>query len=239
MKEFDGLYEFTGKGMELFLHIFQGRLSASSMDLTDRNVARRIPKTKAISISEFASAKEMAAFVLDALSDISVFDVLPCSGLWGWLTFVLRDQLFKCDRKGNRKVGEVHRWYPSDANDWRKGQRHMVRMPVLLLDSLGDIADHLLCRKLSILPEIREQLTSQKDMLVESFQCVARTLYFDEKRGDLKRGAGGKGGGSPRRLAKVRRQLDVTWDLEELSEETIMEKLPREFDRFKPKRFVR
>lgn len=36
------------------------------------------------------------------------------------------------------------------------------------------------------------------------------------------------------RLAKVRQQLDVTWDLEDLDTARIIERLPGEFSRFKP-----
>ena len=69
-------------------------------------------------------------------------------------------------------------------------------------------------------------------MFTPSFQKLARTLYFDDAKGRLKRGAGGKDGGSPRRLAKVRQQLDVTWDLDDLGFERVLRALPAEFDRF-------
>ena len=48
----------------------------------------------------------------------------------------------------------------------------------------------------SLLPGVREQLTSQQDMFVPSFQAVARALYFDEEQQKLKRGSGSKGAGS-------------------------------------------
>jgi hypothetical protein len=70
-------------------------------------------------------------------------------------------------------------------------------------------------------------------MFNPAFQQAARTLYFDDSTGALKRGAGGKSGGTPRRLAKVRQQLDVTWDLEELDPSNIIATLPAEFSRFK------
>ena len=133
-----------------------------------------------------------------------------------------------------RRIGERHRWYPGDPNDWRKAQRHLVRMPVLLLDSFGPDADHLLCGKPSVHSEIREQLTSQQDMFNRTFQRVARALYFDDCAGGLKRGAGGSGAGSPRRLAKVRQQLTVTWELDDLEWTEVLAKLPPEFDRFRP-----
>jgi hypothetical protein len=106
-------------------------------------------------------------------------------------------------------------------------------MPALLLFSLGKNADHLLAGPPSVLPEIREQLTSQQDMFVQSFQAVARALYFDEQLQKLKRGSGSKGAGSPRRLAIVRKQLDVTWDLYEVPSERLVGMLPRDFDRFR------
>ncbi len=145
----------------------------------------------------------------------------------------MRDQLFKKAGDGSWQVGEIHRWYPSNANDWQKGQRHLVRMPVLLLKSFGQDADHLLCGHPSVLSEIREQLTSQHGMFNPAFQKVARTLYFDDEVGKLKRGTGGKGAGTPRRLAQVRKQLDVTWDLEGLDPSRIIAILPKEFSRFK------
>ena len=70
-------------------------------------------------------------------------------------------------------------------------------------------------------------------MFSKTFQHVARSLYFDDVNGKLKRGAGGKGPGSPRRLAKVRQQLNVTWEVEDLDYETIIGMLPDEFERFK------
>lgn len=105
-------------------------------------------------------------------------------------------------------------------------------MPVLLLSSLGRNADHLLCGDPSVPGEVREQLTSQQDMFHPVFQEVARTLYFDEGTGKLRRSSGGKGAGSSRRLARVRQQLDVTWDLFALTAPELLTKLPAEFDGF-------
>lgn len=233
MTFFNALYEFTETGLDAYNRVFTGQLDAAAIDLKDSDLVSRIAGTDGIKIAEFDTTKKMAMAVLDGLGSADLYELLPRTGLWAWLTFVLRDQLFKHDKTGNWKVGEIHRWYPSDPNDWQKGQRHLVRMPVLLAHTLGDDADHLLCGAPSVLPEIREQLTSQQDMFNDAFQQVARALYFDDSKGRLKRGAGGKTGGTPRRLAKVRQQLDVTWDLEDLQVEKIIARLPAEFERFK------
>lgn len=233
MDRYDSLYEFTKPGMEVYRKAMLGELPEDAFDLSDPYYVSRVERTGQFLPAEYSTAKEMAAAILSSIGEMKLFDLLPSVGLWAWLTFILRDQLFKYDADGRRKVGETHRWDPSDPNDWQKGQRHLVRMPVQLLDFFGNDADHLLCGHPSVLPEIREQLTSQQDMFSETFQRVARSLYFDDVGGKLKRGAGGKGPGSPRRLAKVRQQFDVTWELEDLDHERILEMLPSEFERFK------
>lgn len=237
MSTYPFLYEFNAAGLDAFEKVFTGQMDDSAIDPVNPALASRIEGTKPFTPAEFPTAKAMAGAVLASLGSANLFDLLPNAGMWAWLTFVMRGQLFRKDGEGTWKVGEIHRWYPSNPNDWQKGQRHLVRMPVLLLKSLGDAADHLLCSAPSVLPEIREQLTSQQDMFNPSFQQVARALYFNDDAGTLKRGAGGKSGGTPRRLAKVRQQLDVTWDLEDLDPMKIIQTLPAEFSRFKPEPF--
>ena len=226
------LQEFNCTGLDVFKSVFQGKSDESSLDPTDPRLVLRVDGTCEFTPSDYASTKEMAQSVLTAIGTVNLSKLLSRTGLWAWLTFVMRNQLFSKTIDGKWRVGEMHRWYPSDPNDWRKGQRHLVRMPVLLLHLLNDDANHLLCSKPSVLPDIREQLTSQQDMFNRPFQKVARTLYFDEVKGTLRRGAGGKGAGSPRRLAKVRQQLDVTWDLEDIEPRRIIGMLPTEFARF-------
>ena len=234
MKIFSGLREFSEGGLNAFECVFSGQMPDLQIDPTDPKLTSDLTGSWNFALTKFNTTKDMARAVLAAISVLNFNELLHRKGLWAWLTFVMRDQLFVRNKAdGSWRVGEMHRWYPSNPNDWQKGQRHLVRMPVLLLHSLGNHADHLLCNKPSVLPEIREQLTSQQDMFNYSFQGAARRLYFDNVAGNLKRGAGGKGAGSPRRLAAVRRQLDVTWDLEDLTEEEIINLLPREFDRFR------
>lgn len=234
MKTFSTLYEFNGAGLEMFKKVFEGQIEAAVLNPESPDMVDQVEGTKEFTIGEYRTAKDMAESVLVAIGKTDISKLVGNTGLWAWLTFVLRDQLFKKTRGGFWKMGDVHRWYPSNLNDWQQSQRHLVRMPVLLLNSLDQDADHLLCEHPSILPEIREQLTSHQDMCNKDFQKVARMLYYDDVRGTLKRGAGGKGLGSPRRLAQVRQQLDVTWDLEHLKPRQILEMLPEEFEKFNP-----
>ena len=63
---------------------------------------------------------------------------------------------------------------------------------------------------------------------------VATELYYDRATGSPKRGASSKNRGSARRLAEVTDQFDVTWDLFAVPWQSLLAKLPAEFDRFRP-----
>ena len=137
MTTYSGLYEFNSIGLDAFQKVFSGKLDDSVVDPTDASIVSLVRGTGSFTPSDFATSKDMAEAVISALGNGSIFELLPKTGLWAWLTFIMRDQLFKKASDGTWQVGESHRWYPSNANDWQKGQRHLVRMPVLLLGSLG------------------------------------------------------------------------------------------------------
>jgi hypothetical protein len=230
---YSSLFELTDEGMRVFRQVFEGTRDESDLNPTDPSLAQRIQGTRPLDVSDWATSKDMAQAIVGACGSVSIADLLRRQGLWAWLAFILRDQVYPRLRTGERKLGEVHRWMPASVNDYQKGQRHLVRMPVLLLSSFGKDADHLLCGAPSVPGELREQLTSQQDMFHLTVQATARLLYFDESTGKLRRGSGDKRRGGSRRFAQVRKQLDVTWDLFALTPEEFLEKLPAEFDRFK------
>jgi hypothetical protein len=58
---------------------------------------------------------------------------------------------------------------------------------------------------------------------------TARRLYTDPRTGRLRRGAGAKGKGSPRRLALIANQLALTYDIQHMSADQLIKLLPREF----------
>lgn len=233
MTTYHALYEFTSAGMSLFQDAMEGRLNDTSLEPTDSRLATRIAGTASLTTEDWATSKEMAQAIIDACGTVPLNDLLRRTGLWAWLAFVMRDAVYPRRSDGKRKLGEVHRWFPADLNDFHKGQRHLIRMPVILLDSFGANADHVLCGIPSVPGEMREQMTSQQDMFHPTIQAAARQLYFDDATGKLRRGAANKGGGTARRFTQVRKQLDVTWDLFALSPEQFVAKLPREFDRWK------
>ena len=91
----------------------------------------------------------------------------------------------------------------------------------------------LLCGPVSAPGDVAEQLASRIEFVSNRGMVeVASRLYVDPATGTLKRGAGGKGAGSPRRLADVINQFDLTWDLYGMSADGMLSLLPKEFKRF-------
>ena len=230
--EFSNLYRFTPEGLDLFNRVMTGQVAEGALDLSSPKYVIPFEGTSKLIITDFATAKEMAQTICLSFGVESPQALAGDIRLWSWLTFALIDCLFPLV-EGQRKTKELHRWYPAAPNDWQKAQRHLVRMPTLLYYSFGDDAEHLICGKPSVGPEIREQLTAQQDMFSKNFMQASRMLYFDEKKSAVKYGASSKQAGTARRLRDVRKQLDVTWDMTDLSPQRILELLPQEFDRFK------
>ena len=233
MTEFLSLYRFTPNGMSFFKDIFEERMPEDALDVTGAEYAEPVPGTESFCVKNFSSRKEMAAAIIASLGEDRIEQEIGDAGIWAWLTYVMRNNLFK-QKSGKRLSGEVHTWLPSDPNDYQKAQRHKVRMPVLLLSRFGDDADHLLCGHPNTPGELAEQLTSQQAMFTSNFQSIAKSLYYDPETGKNRRGAASKNiGGTSRRLAKVRWQFNQTWELEYFNNKKFLEMLPKEFDRFK------
>jgi hypothetical protein len=233
--KYSSLYQLTAEGLKLYDRVMTRRSPEEALDVSNPLYATRVPGTVGFETTEFATAKEMAEAICASFGKNPPQEAAGNIGLWAWLTFVNIDTVFPV-KKGIRQFRAYHRWYPSAPNDWQKAQRHLVRMPVLLFAAFGDDADHLICGKPSLGPEIREQLTSQQDMFTPNFQRACRILYYDEETGTVKKGAASKKGpGTTRRLAAVRLQLDVTWDMTDLPPERIIELLPAEFTQFASK----
>lgn len=234
MTTYPALHAFNQTGLDLFRKVFLGQLPDVGVDPVSTELTAPVEGTGPIEVGAYRTAKEMAQSVIMSLGEANLHDLIPNAGMWAWLTFILRDRLFTRNADGTLRAGQAPRWLPTGASDYQNSNRHLVKMPVILLHEYGDDADHMLCGPPHEVPNIRRELTRQQDMFNRTFVKVARILYFDDASGGLKPRVGGESGGTIDRLAQVYRQLDVTWDIEELEPEAVLRKLPAEFDRFKP-----
>jgi hypothetical protein len=167
--EYASFRRFTAIGLERYRSVMFGDADSSTINPLDPSITEVIDKTGPFKVDAFPTAKELAVAVCNAFNGLDPQEHAGDTGLWAWLYFVMIDVLSPV-KNGKRKVLEYVRWYPSPPHDYQKAQRHLVRMPAILYASFGDSADHLLCGKPEIGPEIREQLTGQQDMFTRTFR---------------------------------------------------------------------
>jgi hypothetical protein len=181
----------------------------------------------------FPRRYDMAEYLHGLIAGLGLSDPTRDKGVWAWLALLWFDQLAPAVR-GSRKVGEQAKWLPESG--W-KYYRHLVLGAYLIYATNHDRPQ----RALALLHnpphtpgELVGQLAATQDVAQSKAAIgAATTLYYDTDRGTMKRGAGGSGAGSPRRLRTVLDQLDRTFDLQSLNEDRLLALLPAEFDRYK------
>ena len=154
--------------------------------------------------------------------------------LWSWLAAWYFDQLCETDTSGKRLLRKEYVYVPQDE---RLYYRHLVRTPWYVVSQHGETAKFLLISTrtgdpapLSRQSYLLDQLAA-RHFVISSPTLVgaAQRLYTDKFTGRPTRGAGAKGGGSPRRLALIANQLALTYDTRNMPIENFLKLLPEEF----------
>lgn len=236
------LHRFTDLGISGFEHFLDQLATEPALPvptdlLTDPAYGIPIPPEPDIEARQFANRMDAAAYLDGVLGCIDGSDIERDAGLWSWLSLFYFDQVCPPDGHGRRRVGERARYVPAVAN-YQKYYRHLLAGPYRVFRAHRTDPDRalvLLCGPLHKPGEIVEQIVARQEIITNPHAVeLATAIYFDPRSGSFKRGAAGKGGGSARRLADVLNQFDVTWDLYWMEPAVILEKLPAEFDRFRP-----
>jgi len=232
------LHRLTEKGLEAFNEFLDSLTTDSPRSfpahlLTDPEMSVPVEPPVEIETCIFANRFEAGRYLYQRLNGIPNID--RDQGLWAWLSAFYFEQLCPRDHSGNRKPGERARWIPA-IGDYRKYYRHLLAGPYRIYKAhceKPEVALALLCSKLHSPGDIVEQLASRQELVTnEAVMQVATWLYVGDD-GRPKRGSGGRGPGSPRRLADVLNQFELTWDLYSMSAADLLKMLPSEFDKFR------
>lgn len=183
----------------------------------------------------FNNKIEISSYLYGLFVEAGLIDVATNSGLWCWLSLYYFEQLCPKVRGGRFNPGARPRWIPS--GDWKTYYRHLLAGPYRVYSFHRDKPERtmaLLCGSINQQGEVFEQIASRLELVTNKNLVEAITrLYYDPNAGKNKRGSGGSGGGSPRRLAEVISQFNLTWDLYSMTTDEFTELLPPEFDKFK------
>ena len=156
-------------------------------------------------------------------------------GLWAWLAYRWFESLCPRNKAGQLDPKDPARWIPQ-VDDARRYYRHLLLGPYLIMRAHAGNTESvraILATPLRAPGEVAEQFAANPRLVTSASACgIATHLYWDPA-GKLRPGAGGKGGGSARRLVRVLLQLDRTYDLNAIPVERLLGLLPNEFDRFR------
>jgi len=219
---------------------FSGYLAALRADpakspptdlLTDGRYSDPFNPETTIEARSFDSAYEIGMYMVEALAGCEDRLISRNHGMWSWLALFYFDQLCKSDASGNRKPLEDAVYVLEERFSFRRYYRHAIRTPWMAVKEHGEYAKVLLLTSgKGIRTDINEQLGAYQHLFAnKTIIASAYAMYFDATQQRPRRGAGGKGGGSARRLASIARQLELTYDLQECTPAKFLALLPREF----------
>ena len=155
-------------------------------------------------------------------------------GLWSWLAAAWLPTLFENSPK-SAKIGEQARWILDKQKT--RYYRHLLAGPFYIYNQHNldpKKALSILAGSPIIPGELVGQIAASSDIAYSVGAEVATLLYIDANTGKAKKGSGGAGPGSPRRLtAAYLNQIDLTLDYRGMQAVDVMALLPKEFDKFK------
>lgn len=155
-------------------------------------------------------------------------------GLWSWLAAAWMSTLFEKSPK-SAKIGEQARWILDKQKT--RYYRHLLAGPFFIYSQHypePSKALSILAGSPIIPGELVGQIAATSDIAYSVGAEIATILYIDSKTGKAKKGSGGAGPGSPRRLtAAYLNQIDLTIDYRGMTAENVIQLLPKEFDKFK------
>jgi hypothetical protein len=183
-----------------------------------------------IQMVDYRNKNELIPYIVEQLNLKSNKFLYFDKGLWSWLAAFYFNNICPVDGNGKRKINEPAFYVLKDPKNYTKYYRHLLAYPSRLFSELGDSSRIFLIGTFQKRGEITEQFGAYQEIaLNKGILDAANLMYWDERTGNLKRGAAGKGSGSARRLVRIIRQYQMTYDLNSMTGQEITALLPVEF----------
>ncbi len=183
---------------------------------------------------DYKNKNELVPYIVEKLNLRENKHLYFDKGLWSWLAAFYFDNICPVDGNGKRKVNETAFYVLRDPKSYTKYYRHLLAYPSRIFSELDESSKIFLIGSFLKRGEITEQFGAYQEIaLNKGILDVANILYWDDATKNLKRGAAGKGGGSARRLVRIIRQYQLTYDLNSMSGNEIASLLPNEFLKWK------
>jgi len=203
--------------------------------LTDVIASEQLGASVELEPIQLGNRFDAAEYIFNCISTEELPDVESDSGLWAWLSLFFIDTVCPLDMKGGRKPGALARHILEPSN-FQRYYRHLLAGPYRIYRAHRDDprrALALLCQPVSSPGDVVEQLASRQELVTNrGIMGLATKLYVAADTLKVKTGAGGKGGGSARRLSDIIEQFDLTWDLYAATPDELAAVMPSEFAKY-------
>lgn len=179
---------------------------------------------------DYKNKIELVPYIVQRLELASNKQLYFNKGLWSWLSAFYFDNICPEDGNGKRKVNETAFYVLTDPKNYTKFYRHLLAYPCRVYAELNESSKIFLVGNFVKRGEVTEQFGAYQEIaLNKGILDAANILYWNDETKNLKKGAAGKGGGSARRLVRIIRQYQMTYDLNSMSGRDIVGLLPGEF----------
>lgn len=234
---------FNTRGLAAARNLLDGLRTGESIDvealLANNEYSEVVTANVDYEVVDFENRMHAGRFFFDLLSPVAKQrpDLELDAGLWSWLALKWLPVLSPEEPSSGDRVVRASTYYILDPHDYKTYYRHYLSGPYRIYKAHHlhpEEAYGVLATPVNSPGEVVEQIASNQEIVSnKTLLGVVTQLYFDSTTRKLKRGSGGSKGGSPRRLAAVLAQFDLTWDTYAMSPDEIIELLPSEFDTFR------
>lgn len=182
---------------------------------------------------DYKNKNELVPYLVSKLNLKSNKQLYFDKGMWTWLSAFFFNNICPADGNGKRKVNETAFYILRDPRNYTKYYRHLLAYPCRLYSELEDSSKIFLIGTFQKRGEITEQFGAYQEIaLNKGILDAANQIYWDAATNNVKRGAAGKGAGSARRLVRIIRQYQMTYDLNSMNGNDIVGLLPLEFSKW-------
>jgi hypothetical protein len=201
--------------------------------LEDEELTSIVTPAISVTAQKFKNRREAAEYLRDLLKPLSEADVTFDAGLWTWLTLFFFDQVCP-PRDGKRSVKNSY-YYIYEPRSQRYFYRHLLFIAWRIITSAPTINRLLLETSLSSLDQVTDSVL--KRLFLTRIPCIYEVLdriYWDPERRAPRRGITDSKRIRPGNLRyrfPIRiRQLEMTYDLQSLNADQLIELLGAEFE---------
>ena len=235
----DTVRQLTRAGMDAFRDYIQASRRGDAVTppyhlLDESPYSESLIQRAKIEKNRFYTKYEAATYLAGVFADLDQGEISYNGGLWSWVSLYYLEELLetKVLEKSRLSVPENYILEVKRGNlNWRKYIYHLLATPFYLYRRHGEEAKMLLAGPIGSRMELTFEIGARPQFArSREFIRLVNRLYSDGC-GNMKRGTSSKKRpGSVYRLIKIFQQLELTYDIFDMSCEKMIELLPPEFD---------